>query len=493
MKIGAVVFENDTRAARRALEDAGARGADVCEIRIDAIARPDLERLLAPPRCPVIVTNRPARERGRFEGSEEERLASLRRALDLGAEQADIEIDSFDRLPPEIPRERLVASWHDHEGTPDDLEAPLARLESTGAGVLKLVTTARTFEDNLRVLALPRRATRPLIALCMGDLGRPSRLLAARFGGHLTFAAAAAGAESAPGQYPLDALLEDFALRRIAPSTEIYGILGRRIGYSLSPRVHNRAFEALGLDKAYLAFDLDDPEPLLANAERLGLVGLSVTIPYKETVARLADRLDPVAAEIGAVNTLLRAADGSWAGCNTDGPAVARCLRDAVAGEGRRGGMPPSILILGAGGVARAVAWAARSLGFRGWCASRSADRARPFTARFGLEWIPWDARHEVEAQVVCNATPLGSEGAREATPFHAERSRAAAVLFDTVYVPRRTPFLEEGERSGCAVIRGIEMFLGQAALQCAQFTGEDREAWFLDRFGDLASREGNG
>jgi 3-dehydroquinate dehydratase/shikimate dehydrogenase len=497
-KICAVVFESDADRARDALTGIGAR-ADLCELRLDALAEPDrhLENLLALPRPPVIVTNRPVRDGGRFRGGEQDRIRILLRALELGAEHVDVEVDAFPALPMDAPRERLIASHHDFEETPTDreLDALLARLEGTGAAIVKLVTTARSFEDNLRVLDLPARASRPVIALCMGEAGRVSRLLAARFGGYVTYGATGPGSESAPGQYPVDALLEEFGVDRIGPRTSIYGILGGGIGYSLSPRVHNRVFRELGLDRAYLAFDLSDPEPVLADPGRLGIAGLSVTIPHKEAAARHAAVLDEAAREIGAVNTLVRDG-GRWSGSNTDGPAVAgileRRLANGDAAEAR-------ILVLGAGGAARAVAWAARSLGLEGWCASRSEDAGRSLAERFGLEWIPWSERHDAPATIVCNATPIGTgapsgataASAETSTPFHASRSRHAALLFDTVYIPRWTPFLAEGSRSGCAVVHGIEMFLAQAALQCRLFTGEDRRDWFLERFADLG-REGD-
>jgi len=466
--IAAVIVERDPLAARRRLLGVEGR-AGIVELRLDALEDPRaaLEDLLRPPRPAVIATNRGAADRGGFRGPQRERLDVLRAALDLGAEYADVELAAFDDLAPGLDRARLIASHHDYEGTPDDLESWVARLAGTGAAVLKIATTARRFADNLSLLRLPRRAPRPLIALCMGERGVVSRLLAPKFGSWLTFGAAVAGAESAPGQLTLDAMAERFDLARMTDRTAVFGILGRRIGYSLSPVVHNRVFRELGQDRVYVAFDLDEPEELLASAGEIGLGGLSVTIPHKERLASAPDVLDEPAREIGAVNTLVF--DGSKiAGANTDGPAVRRLL-DRVAGDGTR---EHRILVLGSGGVARAIAWAACRKGIGGFLASRSAGHGREIAARFGLDWVAWEDRQDVEPTIVCNATPIGSSSSPAETPYRVSRSSGVRAVFDSVYVPHETRFLAEGTRAGARAIHGIELFLEQAALQARLFTG---------------------
>ncbi len=489
----AVVREPSVAAARAVLSRFAER-ADIFEVRLDALDPPPdaaaLEALLRAPRPRVIVTNRGPRDQGGFAGPEADRIAWLERALALGADYVDVELDAIDALSGDVPRDRVIASWHDFDGTPPapELEAIRERLAATGAGVTKLVTFAREFEDNRRVLDLPARGDRPMIALCMGDLGRVSRLLAPRSGGWLTFGSIEEGRESAPGQIPLDELRDRFHLPRMTPSSRIYGILGHGIGYSLSPALHNRAFAAAGDDAVYVAFDVEDPRPLLAAPGALGVEGLSVTIPHKETVrdvvASGGGAIDDVAREIGAVNTLVRR-DGVWHATNTDGPAVVDVLRSRI------GASRPRVLVLGAGGVARSVAWAAARLGLRGVVASRDERKGRSVADAFGLEWAPWDARHDVDAAVVCNATPIGSVTSKESTPYDVRRSRGVAWLFDTIYVPHRTRFLAECLESGIATVHGIEMFGYQAAAQSRIWTGRDRTSWFLEESANLASPGG--
>ena len=259
---------------------------------------------------------------------------------------------------------------------------------------------------------------------------------------------------------------------------EIIGILGRDIGYSLSPDVHNPVFREFAPDSVYLPLDTSDPGAVLDAADRLGLRGLSVTIPHKEAVAPHCRELDSAAREIGAVNTLLRR-DGAWFGFNTDGPAIVRVLERLDPERG-------TLLVLGSGGVARAVAWAARQLGYRGVIAGRNRETTTSIASDFGLETCDWDARRDVRAGVVVNATPLGSTSARKATPFDVPYSSATRCLFDTVYVPHRTRFLDEGERAGLRVAHGLEMFLDQAAEQSRLFTGVDRRDRFTQRFEEL-------
>lgn len=488
----AVVCERTVEAARSAFERF-AEQADIFEVRLDALdPTPNataLEALLRAPRPRVIVTNRGLRDHGGFTGSEADRIATLVRSLELGADHIDVELDAIDALPSDVERDRVVASWHDFDRTPpaNELDAMRERLEATGAGVTKLVTFARMFEDNQRVLDLPRRSDRPMIALCMGDLGRTSRLLSLRAGGWLTFGSIEEGRESAPGQIPLAELRERFDLPRMTRDSRIYGILGHGIGYSLSPAIHNRAFADAGDDAVYLAFDVEEPRALLAAPDSLGIHGLSVTIPHKETVrdwvVSSGGELDDVAREIGAVNTLVRR-DGAWRGVNTDGPAVVDVLRariDAATLADAR------LLILGAGGVARSIAWAAAQLGLAGAIASRDVHKGRAIADPFGLEHVAWDARHDVEASIVCNATPIGSLSSKESSPYDVRRSRGIAWLFDTIYVPHRTRLLAEGLEAGIATIHGIEMFGHQAAAQSRIWTGRDRTSWFLEEATKLA------
>lgn len=480
-----VIQESSAVEARRVL-DLRAGEADLFELRVDAfeeaVDRAALEALLRQPRPPVIVTNRGTRDRGGFRGSESDRLAVLTLAVELGAEWIDIELESIEELPATTAFDRVVVSHHDYEATPVNLDAWLARLEATPAAVMKIATHAASFGDSVRMLELPGRASRALIAVCMGEHGTVTRLLTTRVGGWLTFAAAAAGKASAPGQMTLDEMRGRFDLGRLRADTEVYGILGRGIGYSMSPAVHNRAFRELDRNAVYVAFDMDAAAGLLEAAPLLGLRGLSVTIPHKEVMRDLLrDRagctLDAAAREIGAVNTLLRDDVGTWCGYNTDGPAVVEVLRahlgDSLAAADR-------VLVLGAGGVARALAWAAMRLGIGGWCASRSSDNGAPLADEFGLEWVPWESRHDVGASIILNGTPIGSTSSREMRPYDVSPSRGLRLLFDTIYVPHRTRFLDEGARAGIPVAHGIEMFLHQAAMQSRIWCGQERTPWFL-------------
>ena len=281
--------------------------------------------------------------------------------------------------------------------------------------------------------------------------------------------------------------MDRFDLGRLGRETDIYGLVGHRIDYSLGPTVHNRVFRELGLDAAYVLFDVTEPRAVIDAADRLGIRGLSVTIPHKESVIEAVDEIDDAAREIGAVNTIVRGADGRCVGSNTDGPAVVAVLERGLASTGRD--ESDRVLILGAGGVARAVAWAVRRLGLEGWIASRTREKGVALGDAFGLEWIDWEARQDVAASIVCNATPLGAPGTEEISPYAVQRSRPTKLLFDSVYIPHRTRFLEDGRRAGSVVATGLEMFLHQAAAQSRMWTGEDRTAWFLGLLPELAAR----
>jgi len=201
-----------------------ARLADVIELRLDLMARFDLARLLAARPCPAVVTYRPVREGGRFEGDEEARLVVLRQAAALGAEVIDIEWDSFEALGAVAPARRMI-SRHFFSHMPADFGAQHAALVASGAEIVKLVGMAQRLVDAAPVLEVLERATAPTVAIAMGDYGLLTRILAPRFfpGAWLTYAAAAEGQAVAPGQIAIEVLRQRYQAHRLTRSTRVVG------------------------------------------------------------------------------------------------------------------------------------------------------------------------------------------------------------------------------------------------------------------------------
>jgi len=270
------VVGRDTEAIRKA-RAAAEPDADLVELRLDSMARPDAAGALADRRKPAIVTCRPLREGGMFDGAEEERLRILRDAHALGAEFIDVEWDADVRgLIAERAGRGVIVSRHVFDGTPSDAQAILGGLRTAGGEIAKLAVMTERLSD-LHTLIEGSRADRSSILIGMGRTGVATRVLAGHFGSRWTYA----GAGIAPGQIPVHRLLGEYHFRRVRPDAAVYAILGRPVVDSLSPAMHNAGFAALGLNAVYVPLETRDLADLRAFGTKVGLRGASVTIPFK--------------------------------------------------------------------------------------------------------------------------------------------------------------------------------------------------------------------
>ena len=455
----------DTTDELRAHRDAQT-GADLVELRLDTVARPDVAAAIAGRRTPVVVTCRPTREGGRFAGSESERESILLEATALGAEYIDVEHDApfADKLIRSRRGQGVVVSCHAFDGVPDDLAARYRAMRATSAEVVKVAVAVDCLSDALRVTSIGGPANgdgegrRVLIA--MGAAGIPSRLLAGHFGSCWTYA----GDGVAPGQIDLTRMRDQFRAGEVTSRTAIYGVLGAPIGHSVSPAMHNAGFRALGMDAVYVPLEAESADDFAAFARSVNLRGASVTAPFKEAVAESASIRDDVSSAVGAVNTL-RIADGRWVGCNTD---VAGFLAP-LAGRLRLAGARATIL--GAGGAARAAAYALRRAGALVTVCARRPERAAEVARAAGVASAPlppgrgsWD--------LLVNTTPVGTFPDVEASPLP-EGPFDGQIVYDMVYNPAPTRLLADAANAGCETIRGLAMLVAQAEEQFAWWTGE--------------------
>jgi 3-dehydroquinate dehydratase/shikimate dehydrogenase len=450
--------------------DAAAGDADMVELRLDGLARPEVAGALRGRTCPVVVTCRPEREGGRFRGSEDERHRVLADAIDSDADWVDLEWSAgLTSLIAGRQGRGVVLSMHDFGGIPDDLEGRVGAMLATGAEVVKVAVTPHRLGDCVRLLGL--RSTFPgarIIVLGMGEAGLSTRVMAAKFGSPWTYA----GDGVAPGQVPIADLRTEFRFDRISESTALYGVVGGPARHSVSPAMHNAGFAALGVDAAYLPFPTSDLEDFVRFARGMGVSGVSVTIPFKVSMMARLDHADDEVRRVGAVNTIAMR-DGRWFGTNTDvdgflEPLVGETLAGARA------------TILGNGGAARAVAIALRSRGADVVLAGRDQSRAGLVAAELGVRSTPrpiapgsWD--------LLVNATPVGMVPRIDESPFVDGRFDGRLV-YDLVYNPPQTAFMRAGAAAGCRVIGGLDMLVAQARRQAAWWTGRAPDAEVLRR-----------
>lgn len=266
---------------------------------------------------------------------------------------------------------------------------------------------------------------------------------------------------------------------KISPATRLCAVIGNPVGHSLSPALHNAAFDALGLDFVYVAFRVEDLKGAIAGMRALeNFRGMSVTIPHKIEIMDYLDEVDDIDRSIGSINTVINEG-GRLIGFGTDGPGAMKALEDAGVNLEER-----SVLMLGAGGASRAIAFTlARQKGLGKLVLmdingqvldGLTADLARGTGVNVEGELISDDAlaRRVAAAEIIINCTPVGMHPREDATPVPAELLRAGQVVFDVVYTPLETRLLRDAGARGCKVISGVEMFINQAVLQFERFCG---------------------
>ncbi len=466
-RICVAIREATTESASAALSRASA-WADVVEIRADYIRDLDLGRLFREKPCPVIFTLRSREEGGSYGGGEIDRLETIVEAARAGADYVDVEYSAFwQAVLDSIPKQRIILSHHNFAETPANLESLLDAMAATGAGAIKIATRAKKLSDNLTIARMLKHAAArqwKLCALAMGNEGIPSRILGPGWGSWLAFASLPGGKGTADGQVSADDMIRQYRVREVGPETQVFGVLGRPLGHTLSPLIHNTAFASRGLNALYLPLEAVNIDDFLEFHASCALQGVSVTIPYKESACVLARSLSVEANETGAVNTLVRQESG-WHGENTDVEGFMRPLRRRMhVGRIRA-------LVLGAGGAARSVVQGLRSHGASVCIVARDPVKARRLADLFKVEHARWDQLQHLRWDLLVNATPVGMFPDCEHSPMPAEWLTGKWV-YDLVYNPRETQLLKSAVVRGCNAISGVEMFLGQAVKQQQMWCG---------------------
>src|SRR6476660_1286431 len=313
------------------------QGAELVELRLDYInSRVNIQRLLKDRPCATVITVRREQDGGKFTGTEETRQMMLREAIANGVEYVDLEDDIAGQIP-RFGKTKRIISFHSFRNTPDNLRELHDRLASHDADIVKIATMANHPHDNLRVLEMMQESNleRPqsTIGMCMGDIGTPSRILSPKFGAPFTYATFHHERALAPGQLSYEQMVNVYRHNNINPNSAVYGVVADPVGHSLSPQIHNAAFAEAGIDAVYVPFRVpfDVLGQFMEDVGRLGVKGLSVTIPHKEAIAKYLTKVDPAVKGIEAVNTVLFKGE-EVLGYNTDYKAAMDCLEQALGG-----------------------------------------------------------------------------------------------------------------------------------------------------------------
>ncbi len=511
LAVSIMVHSLDQALAAAAL--AAERGADLVEFRVDRFTDhpQQITQLVERSALPCIVTCRPTWEGGDYDGHEPTRISALEHA-GLGSRQPaylDVELAAYQRsanlrqkigLVVDHPGQvrptstGLILSSHDFQTRPVDLYQRIeAMADAPACRVMKIAWQARSLRDNIEAFEILTAHHKPTIALCMGEAGLLSRVLAKKFGALLTFAALDPNAATAPGQPSIDQLKRTYRWDALGASTRVYGVIGHPVAHSMSPAIHNAGFDATGYDAVYLPMPIPpEYEHFKATVTtwlempQLHFQGASVTLPHKENlltfVRERGGQIEPLAQLIGAANTLTRRADGSLYASNTDYAAALDAVCDGM-GIARPDLKGQRVAVIGAGGVAHAVVAGFANAGCTVVVYNRTLERAQALADRFdGQTGKVVAARLEKLCDSCCqiyiNCTPLGMHPHTDATPIpRSDQSKSwgpGTVVFDTIYNPTQTRLLQDAHDAGCVTIPGTEMFVRQAAAQFHLWTAHE-------------------
>jgi len=481
-KVCAVVAAPNARSMWGQLEDTLRRSRTV-ELRLDWLSS-DAEiesflRLLATkrPRATLLATCRRVEAGGRYRGTIAKQLIHLAEAVRAGCEWYDIEIETLRKCPRELvatvlSEGRQLASAHFFKGMAPGLARVSAELARYKPDAIKIAAQCDSLKEARMLLEFGRKR-RNVIAIPMGDVALPARFLALRAKGSFMYAPVAD--VTAPGQISLDQMKSVYRVDSFDRRTQVYGVIGDPIGHSLSPAMQNAGFAAKRINAVYLPFLVRDLRDFLRSVEPLEISGFSVTIPHKERIVDRLDDCDALAARIGAVNTVVVRGSGKLYGYNTDYVGVLQSLETRIPLRGSR------VLILGAGGAARAVAFALAQAGASVCVTARRMNRAKSLAKIAGGEAIERRRLRTEFFDAIVNATPVGMHPHSGQSPLEANELNCRLV-FDTIYRPRKTRLLQFAERRGIETVPGVEMFVAQGTAQFEIWTGERAPANAMHR-----------
>ena len=479
--------------------------ADFIELRMDLIADGDLNDLIPAIRSgsssiKIIVTCRKKEEalaanelsddRSMIKDKTEEKMDLLKKAIAMKADFIDIELTegraAISELRDHCAKQGgvtgIIISYHDIKKTPSlaKLQEIFQKCLENGASVVKIVTFAQNAEDNLKVLGMipyAQKYSKKIIAMCMGDEGRISRVVAPFLGAYLSFAALDAGVQSAPGQLTVRQMRQinnlikgnrpnkSEAVHSLRKDLKNYVLLGNPVAQSLSPVMHNAALGEMGVNGSYSAFCVSDLESALCGIKGMNISGASVTIPYKVSVMEYLDEIHEDAQKIGAVNTIVNN-NGRLTGYNTDCQGLMLTIRQMMPVKDQ------TFLIIGAGGTARAAVYGIIKEGGLPVIVNRTMAKGKLLADEFNCPFYSLADLGKLKSYCLINTTPVGMYPHTDQTPVEASLLAGYKYVIDVIYNPMKTRLLQDAEGQGCRIVSGVDMFVHQGAEQLKLWTG---------------------
>ncbi|MCH3916478.1 MAG: shikimate dehydrogenase [Spirochaetia bacterium] len=467
---------------------------DLVELRLDKLEPQQLDEASAfPEACqlPVIATFRRKVDGGLCVLSNKTRISLLRKVvlagkfayvdLEQDLKKSDFKVkDEKTAAKVDFEEElhekgvRIIRSLHDFEKVPAGLYALVEKIARKG-DIPKVAVTPNTIVDVVTLFRMEEELVdvKDKIVIGMGDYGVCTRILYHRLGSMLTFACAE-GDAVAPGQLSAKKLKMLYRADKVDGKTAIYGIIGNPVLHSCSPEIHNPGFAGIHYNAIYVPFLVDKIRSFFRLAEMIHIHGFSVTVPYKREVLPYLGKVTREVLQIGACNTVTRI-QGMWKGTNTDYYGFIAPINDLL-----KEGKVKKALVIGAGGAARSVVWALVNHGVKVTVLNRTIERARELAkeSMSAFDSLDHVASYSGKVDLVVQTTSVGMAPHSDADPAPALQFTGNEIVYDLIYSPEHTRFLDRAKASGCTVYNGKRMLLEQGLLQFEAFTGYHYPYW---------------
>jgi len=474
---------------------------DIAELRVDCLD-PDerflIRRFPEMAGIPLILTIRRNIDGGHYVSGEGSRIKLLARGLAFADAdrrrnfayvdlEEDLDVPSLEDAARTFGT-RIIRSWHNVEGVDEDLTGKLKRLRRVGDELVKASVMPRSLDDVVKVYKTAKEtAGMEKILLCMGEYGVNTRILAEHLGSRISYTTPSGEGDlpqGAPGQLDPRELAELYRFREITAQTRIFAVTGFPLKITGSPHFFNTVFGIEQTDAVYVPIPADSVHSLVRLAEEIGILGISITVPYKEDILPYLSYKSKEILSIGACNTIVSGPQG-WMGYNTDASAFSGSLLDFIGRKDLRG---RKLTIIGAGGAAKAVAAEVSRLKGKALILNRTASRARALAERYRFAWAELDSRGaelmEKYSDIVIQTSSVGMAPDLEADPIEYYKFSGRETVMDLIYKPEKTRFLKRAEEAGCRILNGSDMLLRQARSQYAYYMNKEFPPSLVSRVG---------
>lgn len=485
------MLTNPTIKENLALVDLYRPWIDIAELRVDCLSQEDRLNFRHFPdlaKMPCILTIRRKSDGGQFTEGEGFRIAMLARGLAFADTdhrknfayvdlEEDLQVPSIEEAARAFGT-RIIRSVHNMTGPEANIRERVQKLRRTKDEIAKIAFTPLNLSDVTSLFHQAKACTgEEYILIAMGQYGMPSRLLSPILGSAITYVTSEENirhSQNTLGQLDPVTVNEVYHFRSITDKTRIFGVTGNPLVTTSSPLIHNIGYVRNHLDAVYIPIKAETIEEAIEFANEVGITGLSVTVPFKETVLPNLDQISAQAGEIGACNTIVKT-NNVWNGYNSDAPGFSRSLLEFL---GRKDLHRLRVAIIGAGGAAKAVAHVVKELGGKACIFNRTTDKAKEIAQQYTFKWATLDAGNRIllesYSDVIIQTTNVGMSPNVEDDPIDFYTFNGNEAVYDVIYHPEKTRMLRRAQKAGCRTCNGYTMLQYQAYLQFKLFTGVD-------------------